>query len=225
MPRRNIPILPGIPHHVTQRAAHGVRILESRDAKAVLVDLLADWAERLRVVIDAFVIMNNHFHLSATPPDEEALGKMLGNATQALSRWLNLQSGDIGPNWQGPFYAAPMDEPHAVSAARYIERNPVAAGLVDRAWDWPWSSAAYHVGIGAKPRLLGSSAQPGGVQPAAWADALGAPLPTSLIDSIHSASSGKELLASDEWVQRTETALAKRIRPRPRGRPRADENR
>jgi putative transposase len=225
MPRRNIPILPGIPHHVTQRAAHGVHILEGAGPKAILVDLLAEWAERLRVVIDAFVIMDNHFHLSATPPDEDALGKMLGNATQALSRWLNLESGDVGPNWQGPFYAAPMDEAHAVAAARYIERNPVAAGLVERAWDWHWSSAAFHAGIGARPRLLGATAQPGGLAPAAWADALGAPLPAGLIDSIHSASSGKVLLASADWVERTEASLGKRIRPRPRGRPRADENR
>ena len=225
MPRRSIPIIPGIPHHVTQRAAHGARILESDDAKSVLASLLAEWAERLGVVIDAFVIMNNHFHLSATPPDDSALAKLLGNATQALSRWLNTAAGDVGPNWQGPFYAAPMDELHAVVAARYIERNPVAAGLVDRAWDWHWSSAAFHVGLGSKPRLLNSAARPGGASASEWADALGAPLPTAMVDSIHGASSGKALLASDDWIRRVENTLGKRIRPRPRGRPRAEENR
>jgi putative transposase len=118
-----------------------------------------------------------------------------------------------------------MDEMHAVAAAQYIERNPVAAGLVDRPWDWHWSSAAFHVGLASKPRLLNSAARPGGASASEWADALVAPLPTAMVDSIHCASSGKTLLASEDWVSRIESTLGRRIRPRPRGRPRAGENR
>lgn len=220
MPRRPIPIVPGVPHHITQRAAHGRRILESDDAKAVLANLLADWAERTGVVVHAYAFMNNHIHLSATPPEERSLARMLGNATQGFSRWTNVCLGDIGPNWQRRFFAAPMDGAHAIAAARYIERNPVAAGLVEHAWEWPWSSAAFHVGAGPRPRLLNApEAVPAPVSRGDWRAMLEEPVDGLIARSVHRASSGATVLACEDWIDRIEAKLGRRIRPRPRGRP------
>jgi putative transposase len=221
MPRRSVTIVPGIPHHVTQRAAQGRRILAGDIAKAVLAGLLADLAMRYGVVVHAFVIMNNHFHLVATPLDEGSLRRMIGLATQGLSRWSNVQIGDIGPNWQAPFYAAPMDEEHAACAMRYVERNPVDAGLVSRAWDWPWSSAAYHVGIGSRPALLTDpAAVPLGMSQEDWGNALQQELTDSQVASLKRAESMPTVLADEAWVSRMESILGRRLAPRPRGRPR-----
>lgn len=101
MPRRRRAIIPGVPHHVTQRAAHGRYIIESDDSKAILIDLLAQWANRTGVLVGGFVLMNNHFHMCLTPPSEDALSLMIGRATAFLSRWINVGLRDVGPNWQG----------------------------------------------------------------------------------------------------------------------------
>jgi putative transposase len=221
VPRRKHIIVPGVPHHVTQRVAHGELLLERDSAKAVLVSLLAEWAERQGVLVHAFAILNNHFHLSATPPDDGALARMLGSAAQGLSRWLNVSMGDSGPNWQSRFYASPMDPCHAIAAARYIERNPVAAGLVQRAERWHWSSAAFHSGQGSRPKLLtDSSPVPGGHLPDEWAGLLAERVPSPVAKSLHGASSVNALLGSDSWIDDLESTTGRRLRPRPRGRPR-----
>ena len=49
-----------------------------------------------------------------------------------------------GHLWQGRFYSCVLDEPHLMTAIRYVERNPVRSGLVKNAWEWQWSSAAFH---------------------------------------------------------------------------------
>lgn len=221
MPRRPIPIIPGVPHHVTQRAAHGLRILETDEAKAVLAGLLAEWSGRTGVIIHAFAFMNNHIHLSATPPEAGALARMLGNAAQGFSRWMNVCRGDVGPNWQRRFFAAPMDGAHAIAAARYIERNPVAAGLVARAWDWPWSSAAFHVGIGPRPKLLNSPDDvPAPVSREVWRIMLNEAIEPGMANAVHRASTGTTVLACEDWIERIEHRLGRRVRPQPRGRPR-----
>ena len=220
MPRRNIQIIPGVPHHVTQRASQGRGILGSDIAKAVLAGLLADLAIRHGIVVHAFVILNNHFHLAATPPDGSALRRMIGLATQGLSRWANVQIGDIGPNWQAPFHAAPMDDAHALAAIRYIERNPVDAGLVTRAWDWPWSSAAFHVGIGARPRLLTAPEDvPFGMTREDWGRTLLEKLGDAEVSAFRRAESMPCVLADEAWLARMEELLGRRLAPRPRGRP------
>lgn len=221
VPRRKHIIVPGVPHHVTQRIAHGEFLLERDGAKAVLVSLLAEWAERQGVLVHAFAILNNHFHLSATPPDDGALARMLGLAAQGLSRWLNVRIGESGPNWQSRFYASPMDPCHAIAAARYIERNPVAAGLVKRAECWHWSSAAFHAGRGRRPRLLTDpSPTPGGHAPDEWARLLADGVPGPMADKLHGASSVNALLGSEPWIDGLESATGRRLRARPRGRPR-----
>ena len=58
-----------------------------------------------------------------------------------------------GHPWQEPFHSYPVDEHHLLAAVRYVERNPVDAGLVKRAEDWEWSSARYHLGLSAADRL------------------------------------------------------------------------
>ncbi len=220
MPKRPIPIIPGIPYHVTQRASHRQFILESDHAKAVFASLLAAWAVRERVIVHAFVLMNNHIHLGATETLEGGLRRMIGCATQAMSRWLNANSKANGPNWERRFYASPMDEVHALAAAAYIERNPVAAGIVRDAWDWRWSSAAYHVGRSSKPRLLTSSETvPGGMSCDEWARTLRGSSDEQVGAALHAAARCNSVLADQSWIDRIEQAIGRPIAPRPRGRP------
>jgi putative transposase len=222
MPRRRIPIIAGIPHHVTQRVAHREFLLEGKPVKAMLASLLAHWAARESVLVHAFAIMDNHIHLSATETIAGGLRRMIGYATQALSEWMNEQRGARGPNWEKRFFASPMDDAHALLAAAYIERNPVAAGLVDDACDWRWSSAAFHCGRGPRPRLLTApEGVPGGLDPREWARMLRRPTDALHADALHAASRSNRILGDRAWIERLEATLGRKLLARPRGRPRS----
>lgn len=221
MSRRRVPIVPGVPYHVTHRSAHQKFILEGNSPKRMLSSRLAEWAKRERVTIHAFALMDNHFHLTATECSAGSIERMVGRAAQEFSCWLNAENGTHGPNWEKRFYASPMDAAHAISAAAYIERNPVAAGLVKDAWSWHWSSAAFHVGLGPRPRLLiGGEHPPDGMSHHEWMCVLSRPVREELCGLLHSASYGSRVLADQDWVCATEAALGVRLRPPPIGRPR-----
>jgi putative transposase len=89
--------------------------------------------------------MPNHVHLILVPPAADALRAALADAHRRYSRRLNFAKGWTGYLWQGRFASYPMDEAHLMTAVRYVELNPVKAGLAKRAEDWPWSSARAHV--------------------------------------------------------------------------------
>jgi len=220
MPRRRRDIIPRIEHHVAQRASQGRFILRDDSVKAMLVSMLAHWAQRVGVAVSGFVILDNHFHLSASAPDEDALSTMMARATADLSRWVNIGVRDVGPNWQGPFFAAPMDDAHAVRSLRYIERNPVAAGICGLPWEYHWSSAAYHAGFGPKPSLITSDIRPAGTIPGAWRDFVATSSDDDFARTIEECSSRGTPLASDEWVMRMEQLLGRSLRPPRIGRPR-----
>jgi putative transposase len=108
------------------------------------MELMAEWCEHEGVEIWAYCLMPNHIHLIAVPESPESLRRALGEAHRRYTRAVNLREGWRGHLWQGRFASFPMDEAHTLQAARYIELNPVRAGLVKRAREHRWSSAAAH---------------------------------------------------------------------------------
>jgi putative transposase len=98
--------------------------------------------------------MDNHVHLIAIPHSKDSLARGIGEAHRRYTCWVNHGDGVTGYLFQGRFYSCPLDERHLMAAARYAERNPVRAGLVSKAWDYKWSSAAFHVGLRAKDPLV-----------------------------------------------------------------------
>ena len=90
--------------------------------------------------------MSNHVHLIAVPQTLEALSQSLKQAHGRYAAYWNAQQSSSGHVWQGRFYSCPLDESHLWKALRYVELNPVRAGMVERAEMWRWSSAAAHCG-------------------------------------------------------------------------------
>jgi len=78
--------------------------------------------------------MPNHVHLVAVPKTAEALARAVGEAHRRYTRRINFREGWRGYLWQGRFASFVMQRRHALAAVRYVERNPVRAGLVRRAW-------------------------------------------------------------------------------------------
>jgi len=88
--------------------------------------------------------MPNHVHLIAVPESEDGLRRGIGEAHRRYSRMINSRENWTGHLWQGRFASFPMDEIHLLTAAFYIEMNPVRANLVPEAALWPWSSTRAH---------------------------------------------------------------------------------
>ena len=99
--------------------------------------------------------MTNHVHLIAVPAGPQSLALTMRDTHQAYAAWLNRKTGQSGHLWQGRFFSCVLDpdDSHYWSAVRYVERNPVRAGLVQRAEQYPWSSAAVHCGRRPDKRL------------------------------------------------------------------------
>jgi putative transposase len=138
-------VVPGVPHHITQRGNRRQPTFFSDDDYRLYLDLMAEWCGRLGVEIQAWCLMPNHVHLIAVPESESALGAAVGEAHRRYSRHVNFREGWRGHLWQGRFASFPMDENYLLAAARYVELNPVRARLVKRAGDYLWSSARAHL--------------------------------------------------------------------------------
>lgn len=138
-------VVPGIAHHVTQRGNRRQDVFfEDSDYAAYLALVTAACrAEDVRCL--AWCLMPNHVHLILVPASEDGLRAALAEAHRRYSRRINSAHGWTGYLWQGRFASYPMDDVHMVTAIRYVELNPVRAGLVARAEAWRWSSARAHV--------------------------------------------------------------------------------
>ena len=106
---------------------------------------MAEWCRRCGVAVWAYCLMPNHVHLIAVPSSGVGLRSAIGVPHRRYSRRVNFREGWRGHLWQGRFASCPMNESYLLAAARYVELNPVRAGLVKSPGVYPWSSAAAHL--------------------------------------------------------------------------------
>ena len=146
MPKFPRLVVPGYPHHVTQR---GIRrqqtFFDDSDYKAY-VDLIKELKAVVGVDIWAYCLMPNHIHMIAIPNTKQGLARLFGVAHHRYAMRVNALHNWRGHLWQERFYSVVMDETHTLAAMRYVELNPVRAGLCKRADDWPWSSVHGNMG-------------------------------------------------------------------------------
>jgi putative transposase len=139
-------VVPGLPHHVTQRGNRRQTTFFRHGDYEAYLELMAEWCGRCGVEVWSYCLMPNHVHLIAVPQAEESLRRAIGEAHRRYTRGVNFREGWRGWLWQGRFASFVMDEGHLRAAALYVAQNPVRAGLAERAEDYPWSSAAAHLG-------------------------------------------------------------------------------
>jgi len=106
---------------------------------------MAEWCGAHKVEVWAYCLMPNHVHLIAVPKTADGLNRAIGEAHRRYSRMVNVREKWRGHLWQGRFASYALDEPYLLTAARYIELNPVRAGLVRSPSRYRWSSAAAHM--------------------------------------------------------------------------------
>jgi putative transposase len=107
---------------------------------------LDEYCRQFEVEVLAYCLMINHIHLVAVPATDDGLQRVLKPMHMRYAQRVNRARGWKGHLWQGRFFSSPLDDAYMWAAVRYVERNPVRAGIVRRAEDYPWSSAAAHCG-------------------------------------------------------------------------------
>jgi putative transposase len=137
-------VIPGIPHHITQRGNRRERTFFEDGDYALYLDLLAQAAEQAHTEIWSYCLVPNHLHIIAVPSDEDGLRRTFRYVHRHYTGYINARLRTTGYLWQGRFGSVAMDEEHLHQAFRYVALNPVRARLVKRPEDWRWSSVNAH---------------------------------------------------------------------------------
>lgn len=138
-------VIPGLPHHVTQRGNRREQVFFGDGDYRYYLKLTAAAAQAACVEIWAYCLMPNHVHFLAVPSTPDGLRAVFADTHRRYTAFINARREQTGHLWQGRFASVVMDERHLLAALRYVALNPVRAGLVERAVDWRWSSARAHV--------------------------------------------------------------------------------
>ena len=140
--------LPGTVHHVIQRGNNRQPIFVDTVDYEAMLGLLAEQSRRHAVAVHAYVLMDNHLHLLATPQTAEGLPQMMQAVGRSYVRGFNLRHGRSGTLWEGRYRSTVLQaERYLLQAMAYLDLNPVRAGRVAQPADYPWSSYAQCVGL------------------------------------------------------------------------------
>jgi len=146
MPRFKRVVVPGLPHHITQRGNRRMNVFFDDEDREIFLRILGEVGESNGLANFSYDLMTNHEHLVSVPKLESSLATSMRDLLGPYAAYINRKYGFSGRLWQGRFFSTVLDDAHFWEAIRYVERNPVRAGLVQRAEQYRWSSAAAHCG-------------------------------------------------------------------------------
>ena len=216
----------GLPHHVIQRGAHLQTIVKDDEDRRQFLDVLRQAAQAHGVAIHAYVLLDDHLHLLATPKEASALSAMM----QALGRQyvaaFNRRHGRRGTLWEGRFRATVIEpQRYLLACMTYIEQHPVRLGLVTEPTDYVWSSHAHHRGLRNDPvvsdhSLFWALGNTPFDREARYCALLEQGLSSLQLGAITEATRKGWALGSEGFLSSLAEDSPRRLSPRPRGRPR-----
>jgi putative transposase len=140
--------LAGHPHHVIQRGNNRQAIFATASDRQMMLDLLDENARKFNVAIHAYVLMENHFHLLATPQTMDGLPQMMQAVGRRYVRYFNDSQRRTGTLWEGRYKSTLIQtERYLLACMAYIDLNPVRAAIAVQAQDYAWSSHAHYIGL------------------------------------------------------------------------------
>lgn len=219
MPRLARSVFPHIPHHITQRGNRCADVFFTDDDRLIYLEWLRFYCDKYDVSILAYCLMTNHVHLVLTPLSEEGLQKVLKPLHMRYSQYINKIQGWKGHLWQGRFFSSPLDEAYTWSTVRYVERNPVQAGMVATSEDYRWSSAAAHCGLEEDLSLAFLPESLGQVAQEDWSAWLALPENKETASLIWRNVEKGLPCGSDGFIDELERVAKRRLRYKPQGRP------
>lgn len=209
-------VIPGLPHHVTQRGNRRQQTFFNEGDYAAYLELMAEWCREQGVEICSYCLMPNHIHLIAVPQTEDGLCRAIGEAHRRYTRRINFREKWRGYLWQGRFASFVMDEPYLLAAARYVELNPVRAQLVEDVDAWPWSSARAHL-KGRDDQLVKVAPLLAMVND--WRSFLNSALAEEDLRDLRAHGRTGRPLGSETFLERLESLVGRILKPQKGGRP------
>lgn len=184
-------------YHVINRGNNRATLFRSAADYERFMALVEQSQERRPLRMLAFALMPNHFHMVVVPDHRDDVGRWMHWLLTTHASRHHLAHQTSGHVWQGRFKAFPVERgPHLLTVLRYVERNPVRAGLVRRSIDWPWCSAAWRL----MPRARIALDQDYASIPDDWAAQLDRPEADYELDGIRACVNRQQPFGTDEWI-------------------------
>jgi putative transposase len=225
MPRPPRLELPGVPQHVIQRGNNRGGCFFGDADRRFYLKCLAESAARRGCEVHAYVLMSNHVHLLVTPCEPRAIGAMMQDVGRRYVRVINTIHGRTGTLWESRFRSSLVDtETYLLTCHKYIELNPVRAGLVSDPATYVWSSHSHYLGgranhlITEHPVYLALGATNTERQ-AAFRSLFGTALDDALLAEIRDAINTDSAVGSESFLDEAEGKLGRSVRLPTRGRP------
>lgn len=223
MPRQPRLQLAGYPFHCITRGNDRQAVFYNDDDFGFYLSSLYDVSRKYDVDIHAYALMTNHVHLLMTPHQPMGISRVFQAIGRLYVRYINMTYRRTGTLWEGRFKASLVDEDEYLLACyRYIELNPVRAGMVSRAEDYRWSSARHNLGLATEKgivaheryRMLGRN---DAERVETYRKLLESGTPTGEVRTIRQSSSEGQILGGDRFREQIEAMLNRRFTPQKRG--------
>jgi len=216
-------ILPGQPQHVIQRGNNRDVIFASDDDYRFYLEKLEAACVRFKCELHAYVLMTNHVHLLITPQTKDGITKVMQSVGRYYVQYFNYQYKRTGTLWEGRYKATLLDsDTYLLTCSRYIELNPVRAGMVDTPEDYPWSSFGCNA-LGRANSLirphelylgLGSNAKD---RCEVYKGLFSSHLESGELSLIRDATNKSWVLGSSKFKERVQALTARQTQPKGRG--------
>jgi putative transposase len=210
----------GVPYHITQRGNHRQQVFFLDPDYRRFLELLREWSGREGLRMLGYCLMPNHVHVVAVPDRPDSLAKSLGPAQSRYARYCNQQRGVTGHVWQDRYYSAPLDQRHLVVALRYVDCNPVRAGLAANAENYEWSSARAHVARRDPTGILDMDLWREVCSGDEWREILQAPAERSAEGRLRNATRTGKPCGNAEFVKQLQRSTGRPLQPPSASKPR-----
>lgn len=220
----------GVPQHVILRGNNREPIFANDEDCQFFKEVLLDAAIRYGLAIHAYVLMTNHIHLLALPESAESLPKTLQSVGRRYVQYFNYRYKRTGTLWEGRYRATVVDaEKYLFECMRYIELNPVRAGMVAHPRNFPWSSYLANaegkedilVTCHSLYRRLGANAKE---RQEAYRELVKAPMDAELLTTVRDCTHKGWALGGKHFQDKIERLSQRRAQPLPKGRPKSLED-
>jgi len=213
-------VIPGIPHHVVQRGNRRQQVFFSDEDRIYYLRLLKKYGNQAGLTFWAYCLMPNHIHLIAVPKTSDSLSEAMAAAHWRYACAINLREDWGGCLWQGRYFSCPLDPPHLIAAIRYIERNPVRAGIVLRPHDYSWSSANAHIRKTPDPLIVESELTK---EIGDWASFINQEEPEEIVKRLRKHLGSGRPLGNEDFIEKLERLTGRALKKRRTGpKPRND---
>src|ERR1017187_793371 len=225
MPRLARVVSPGLAHHVTQRGNYRQSVFGNDEDRVTYLALISEYCKPARLRLIGYCLMTNHVHLIVVPERDDSLARGLGQAHCRYAHCVNARRHSTGHLWQNRFYSTVMDESHLLAAMRYVERNPVRAGMVADAAAYRWSSAVADLSGLDATGSLDLRYWAARISREEWHSELGITEDPDELAAIRTQTATGRPLGSEKFVAELERNMRRVLEPRAIGRPRKSPER